>query len=297
MDVVAVDAFDDPDKYRNLEGKRLEAKVERSEFFDWLDANEDQVQFVFHLGARTDTGETDEELFRELNLDYTKRIWERCVRYGLPLLYASSAATYGKGGHGFVDDHSIVPSLEPLNAYGRSKNDLDRWALEQEETPYFWAGLKFFNVYGPNEYHKGRMASVVYHTFQQIRKTGGMKLFKSHHPDFEDGEQQRDFIYVKDVLDICIFLMHHRKDNGLYNVGTGTPRTFWDLAVATFRAMEREPRIEFIPTPQDIRPNYQYYTCAEMSKLRRIGFDQEFTSLEAGVEEYVRNYLREGAYY
>ncbi len=296
-DIVAVDDHSRPEKAKNLEGKRLEEKVDRKHFFDWLDRNEKQVQFIFHLGARTDTGETDEELFRELNLDYSKGVWERCVRYGLPLVYASSAATYGKGENGFVDEHGIVPQLEPLNAYGRSKNGFDRWVLEQSEAPFFWAGLKFFNVYGPNEYHKGRMASVVYHCFHQIQETGKMRLFRSHHPDYQDGEQQRDFIYVKDVLDICIFLMHHRRDNGLYNVGTGTPRTFWDLAQATFRAMDREADIEFIPTPEDIRPNYQYFTKAEMGKLRGIGYDSSFRSLEEGVEDYVRNYLRQGLYY
>ncbi len=297
-DVVAVDEHKGkPGKAINLEGKRLQEKVERTEFFDWLDRNEKQVQFIFHLGARTDTGETDESIFRELNLDYSKKVWERCVSYGLPLVYASSAATYGKGEHGFKDDHDIVDRLEPLNAYGRSKNDFDRWALRQEEAPFFWAGLKFFNVFGPNEYHKGRMASVVYHAYKQIVETGKMKLFRSHHPDFADGEQKRDFIYVKDVLDICIFLMHHRRDSGLYNVGTGRARTFWDLATATFRAMDREPKIEFIPTPEDLRPNYQYFTQADMEKLRGVGYEKAFTSLEQGIDHYVRSYLRKGAYY
>ncbi len=297
-DVVAVDDHHSrPDKRWNLEGKQLEAKIERSEFFEWLDRNEDQVQFIFHLGARTDTGETDEGIFEELNFEYSKKVWERCVRYGLPLVYASSAATYGKGEHGFRDDHDIVEKLQPLNAYGRSKNAFDRWALQQQDPPFFWAGLKFFNVFGPNEYHKGRMASVVYHAFQQISDTGKMKLFRSHHPDFQDGEQQRDFIFVKDVMDICIFLMHHRQDSGLYNVGTGKARTFQDLAMATFRAMDREPHIEFIPTPEDLRPNYQYFTEAEMDKLRSIGYERPFTSLEEGIEDYVRNYLRKDAYY
>jgi ADP-L-glycero-D-manno-heptose 6-epimerase len=297
-DVVAVDDHQGrPDKAKNLEGKRLEATIERKEFFDWLDKNEDQVQFIFHLGARTDTGETDESIFRELNFEFSQGVWERCLSYGLPLVYASSAATYGKGEHGFRDDHGIVDELEPLNAYGRSKNEFDKWVLRQEKRPFFWAGLKFFNVYGPNEYHKGRMASVIYHCFHQIQKNGKMRLFRSHHPDYRDGEQQRDFIYVKDVLDICIFLMHHRRDSGLYNVGTGKARTFWDLATATFRAMDREPDIEFIPTPEDLRPNYQYYTCAEMDKLRGIGYDRTFTSLEDGIDDYVRNYLRKAAYY
>ncbi|MFB6257248.1 MAG: ADP-glyceromanno-heptose 6-epimerase [Flavobacteriales bacterium] len=297
-DIVAVDDHEGrPDKAPNLVGKSLEAKLDRNEFFDWLERNENQVQFIFHFGARTDTGETDEGIFQELNIDFSKKVWECCVRFGLPLVYASSAATYGKGEKGFRDEHRVVEELDPLNAYGRSKNTFDRWAVQQEDAPFFWAGLKFFNVFGPNEYHKGRMASVVLHAFEQIRETGKMKLFRSHHPDFKDGEQRRDFIYVKDVLDICIFLMHHRKDSGLYNVGTGTARTFWDLATATFRAMDREPDIEFIPTPEDLRPNYQYYTCAEMEKLRKIGYKRSFTSLEEGIDAYVRGYLRQGAYY
>lgn len=297
-DVVAVDDLEKrPDKAVNLQGKRLEASIDRKSFFEWLDRNAKQVQFIFHLGARTDTGETDEGIFQELNLDYSKKVWERCIRYGLPLVYASSAATYGKGEHGFRDDHDVVPKLEPLNAYGRSKNAFDEWVLQQKDAPFFWAGLKFFNVYGPNEYHKGRMASVVYHAFQQISKTGKMKLFRSHHPNFRDGEQKRDFIHVKDVLDICIFLMHHRRDSGLYNAGTGQARTFWDLVNATFRAMDREPEIEFIPTPEDLRPNYQYFTEAETEKLRSIAYEKPFTSLEKGIDVYVRNYLRQGATY
>ena len=223
-------------------------------------------------------------------------VWLKCVEFGLPLLYASSAATYGMGELGYKDSHDIVEQLKPLNDYGLSKNDFDIWALKQERQPYFWAGLKYFNVYGPNEYHKGRMASVVYHAFNQINETGAMKLFKSHHPNYKDGEQERDFVYVKDLSEVMLFLMHHRKDSGLYNVGTGKARTFLDLVKNTFLAMEKKENISFIPTPEDIRDKYQYFTEAQMSKLRSIGYDKSFTSLEDGVKDYVQNYLIQKTY-
>ncbi|MBC7759188.1 MAG: ADP-glyceromanno-heptose 6-epimerase [Phormidesmis sp. FL-bin-119] len=295
-DLVLVDEFSDAEKNRNFQGKRYSKQVERDVFSGWLRDNQLLVQFVFHIGARTDTTELDVDLFNRLNLDYTKNIWNICVEFGLPLVYASSAATYGLGEHGYDDDESKIPMLHPLNPYGDSKNDFDNWAITQERKPYFWAGLKFFNVYGPNEYHKSRMASVIFHTFNQIRKTGQMKLFKSHHPDFKDGEQMRDFVYVKDVSDVLYFLMHHRKDSGIYNLGSGTARTFHDLATNTFKALDEPVNISFVPTPEDIREKYQYYTEATMDKLRSIGYSKEFHTLEQGVEDYVRNYLVEGAY-
>ena len=296
QDIVAVDDFSRPDKAPNLEGKTLSPKVDRKEFFDWLDANQQLVQFIFHLGARTDTTEFDTAIFDELNLHYSQEVWKRCVKYGIPLVYASSAATYGAGEHGYDDDHDLIAKLKPLNPYGESKNDFDQWALAQAEKPYFWAGLKFFNVYGPNEYHKGRMASVVLHAFRQIRDTGGMKLFRSHRPDYKDGEQLRDFVYVKDVCDVCLFLMEHRKHSGIYNLGSGKARTFLDLARAVFAALGKDEKIEFIDTPADIRDKYQYYTEANMAKLKGIGYDKPFTSLEEGVGDYVTNYLIPGSY-
>ena len=296
QDIVAVDDFSRPDKAPDLEGKTLSAKVDRKEFHDWLDANQQLVQFIFHLGARTDTTEFDTAIFDELNLHYSQEVWKRCVKYGIPLVYASSAATYGAGEHGYDDDHDLIAKLKPLNPYGESKNDFDRWALAQAEKPYFWAGLKFFNVYGPNEYHKGRMASVVLHAFRQIRDTGGMKLFRSHRPDYKDGEQLRDFVYVKDVCDVCLFLMEHRKHSGIYNLGSGKARTFLDLARAVFAALGKDEKIEFIDTPADIRDKYQYYTEANMAKLKGIGYDKPFTSLEEGVGDYVTNYLIPGSY-
>lgn len=295
-DLVLVDDFSREDKNQNFSGKRFSKQVDRREFTHWLRDNHLHVQFVFHIGARTDTTEMNVELFNRLNLNYTKDIWNICSEFGIPLVYASSAATYGLGEQGYDDDESKIPLLKPLNPYGDSKNDFDIWALKQEKKPYFWAGLKFFNVYGPNEYHKGRMASVIFHTFNQINKTGAMKLFQSHNPQFKDGEQMRDFVYIKDVVNVLYFLMHHRKDSGIYNLGTGKARTFLDLAKATFHALGRNPDISFIPTPEDIRDKYQYFTEARMEKLRSIGYSQEFYSLEQGVEDYVKNYLIPGKY-
>lgn len=292
QDIVAVDDFSRADKAPNLEGKKLTARVERTEFFTWLDQNEKLVQFIFHLGARTDTTEFDHTIFDELNVRYSQRMWQACVKYGIPLVYASSAATYGGGELGYSDADDTLPyKLKPLNPYGDSKNDFDKWALSQVEKPFFWAGLKFFNVYGPNEYHKGRMASVVFHAFNQIGATGGMKLFRSHRPDFKDGEQLRDFVYVKDLCNVCLFLMEHRKNSGLYNLGSGKARTFLDLARATFAALEKPENITFVDTPADIRDKYQYFTEADMRKLTAIGYDRPFTSLEDGVDDYVKNYL------
>ena len=296
-DIVLVDDFSYPEKNKNFEGKTYSKKVEREGFIDWLKENQKLVQFIFHIGARTDTTEFDTTIFDELNLNFTKDIWNVCVEHGLPLVYASSAATYGLGEFGYDDNHEIVGKLKPLNPYGDSKNDFDKWALAQEKKPYFWAGLKFFNVYGPNEYHKGRMASVIFHAFKQIKETGGMKLFASHNPDYKDGEQLRDFVYVKDVVDVCLFLLEHRKDSGLYNLGSGKARTFLDLVTNTFKALDKEPNISFIPTPEDIRDKYQYYTEANMTKLKSIGYDKPFASLEEGVEDYVQHYLSEHKYY
>lgn len=295
-DLVLVDDFSREDKAPNTAGLRYTAQVDRNAFLDWLDANESQVQFVFHLGARTDTTEQSTAIFDELNLQYSQAVWKRCVAYGLPLVYASSAATYGGGEHGYRDDHSLVEQLQPLNPYGVSKNDFDKWALAQDRQPYFWAGLKFFNVFGPNEYHKGRMASVVFHTFNKVRETGAMQLFRSHRPDYADGHQARDFVYVKDVASVCYWLMHHRQpsSNGLYNLGSGTARTFLDLARATFAAMGKPEAISFIDTPADIRDTYQYFTEADLSKLRSIGYDLPFHTLEAAVHDYVTGFLLDG---
>lgn len=290
-DLVLVDDFGMPVREDNLTGKSFTAKVNRKDLANWLDENHLLVQFIFHIGARTDTTETDVAVLNELNLDYTKMLWQKCVAYGLPLVYASSAATYGGGEHGYDDDETKLDLLQPLNLYGHSKNDFDKWAIAQDKKPYFWAGLKFFNVYGPNEYHKGRMASVVLHAFNQIQQTGEVKLFKSHNPNYTDGGQLRDFVYVKDVTDVCMFLMNHRKNNGIYNLGSGKARTFKNLVEAIFVALDKTPYITYIDTPIDIRDKYQYFTEANMDKLKSIGYTQNFTNIEEGVSDYVKNYL------
>lgn len=292
--LVAVDDFSKKEKFRNTERKPYLSKVNRTEFFSWLEQNASKVDFIIHLGARTDTTETRWEIFQELNLNYTKEVWTACSMYNIPLIYASSAATYGGGEFGYSDSHSLVEKLQPLNQYGISKNEFDKWALEQveeEKMPPFWAGLKFFNVYGPNEYHKGRMASVIFHSFHQIMNTGEVKLFRSHRSDFQDGQQSRDFVYVKDLVKVIRFLMRSQPASGLYNLGTGKARSFYDLAAAVFDSMGKERNIEFIDTPLDIRDKYQYFTEADMSKLYRAGYEEPFYSLEEGVHDYVTNYL------
>ncbi len=314
-DIVMVDDFSYAKKKANIEHKSYRLKVERSVFFSWLKEHHHEVEFIFHIGARTDTTEFNMAIFDELNLNYSKELWIACSTYSIPLVYASSAATYGDGSLGYEDDHAIIPKLQPLNPYGVSKNEFDKWALLQTATPPAWYGLKFFNVFGPNEYHKGRMASVVYHAFCQIipsasqKFTGSphqtstpppqfapteissVKLFRSHNPAYTDGGQLRDFIYVKDVVDVIWFLMNHKKDPGIYNLGTGKARSFLDLATAVFTALDKTAKIEFIDTPADIRDKYQYFTQAGMAKLRSIGYEKPFYSLEAGIEEYVQGYL------
>lgn len=296
-DIVLVDKYDDPLKFQNYQTKEYTEMIDRDQFFDWLDGNEKFVQMIIHMGARTDTVGQEPEIYQQLNLEYSQKIWKACIQYGLPLVYASSASTYGDGQFGFSDDHSIIPELCPLNLYAQSKHDFDRWALEQTEHPYFWAGLKFFNVFGPNEYHKNRMASVIFQAYNTILETNKMNLFRSHHPDFKDGEQARDFIYVEDVAKVILFFMNHRKDSGIYNVGTGVARTYLSLTKAVFNSMKVAENIGFIDTPEDLQGKYQYFTCANIQKLRSIGFSEPFYSLEDGIGDYVSNYLISGNRY
>lgn len=288
-DLVLSDDFSRENKKGNFENKKVKF-VNRNDFADWLDSNHKQVETIFHLGARTDTTEFDLSLLLKMNTEYTKMLCVKCCKYGIPFIYASSAATYGMGENGFSDttDPNI---LKPLNPYGISKNEFDKWLLAQEQKPFFWAGFKFFNVYGPNEYHKGRMASVIMHAFNQINETGMLKLFRSHRPDYADGEQSRDFVYVKDVVDVLIYFMETRKHSGIYNLGTGKARPFNDLGKATFAAMGLKPNIIYIDTPADIRDKYQYFTEADITSLRKAGYTAEFHSLDDGVKDYVQNYL------
>ncbi len=308
-DIIIVDDFGVEGKRKNWEGKSYSHVVERYNLFDWLEMHDPKVWFVIHLGARTDTTEFNYEIHQELNYEYSKKIWHYCTAKQVPLVYASSAATYGAGELGYNDDHDIIEKLHPLNPYGVSKNEFDKLAIVQINQPPFWAGLKFFNVYGPNEGHKNRMASVIFHSFNQINKEGVVRLFKSHKPEFADGQQLRDFIYVKDIVKV-IFWMTQKAgsmtvdsnegdapgimcnlESGIYNLGTGEARTFNDLVKATYAGMGKQPNIVYTDMPEDIRDRYQYFTEANMGKLHNAGYNQPFYSLEDGVMDYVGNYL------
>jgi ADP-L-glycero-D-manno-heptose 6-epimerase len=296
-DLILVDDFSSKLKNKNLENKNFSEQVDREAFFDWFEKKMPPVDFIFHLGARTDTTEFNREVFDKLNLNYSKKIWELCSNVNIPLVYASSAATYGDGSLGYDDDHELIEKLKPLNPYGDSKNDFDKWVLKQSHQPPFWAGIKFFNVYGPNEYHKGRMASVIFHAFHQIQETGKMKLFRSHHPDYKDGEQKRDFIYVKDAVDVLFFFLESQVTSGIYNLGTGKARTFNDLIRGTFLALGMKVKIEYIDIPEDIREKYQYFTQAKISKLIDAGYFIPFSTLEQGIDDYVKYFLLNQRYH
>ena len=293
-DLILVDDFNIPAKTRNLDGKKFTSKIDRTIFLN--DIKRHKIDLVFHIGARTDTTEFDVRIFDELNIHYSQILWNYCTNNDIPFLYASSAATYGNGEYGF-DDQMDTSLLLPLNPYGQSKQDFDVWALAQKNKPPFWVGLKFFNVFGPNEYHKGRMASVVLHAFNQIAQNNRLNLFKSHHPDYTDGGQIRDFIYVKDLVEIMWFWYKKQSQSGIYNAGTGVARTFNDLASAIFKALNKERIINYIPTPEDIRDKYQYFTEAKMQKTRDAGYDHAFYSLENAVEDYVKRYLEKNKTY
>ena len=295
--IIIVDDFSEKEKEPNYTTKLFSHQIEREGLIGWLNSSDITIDAVFHLGARTDTTEFDYSIHEKLNVQYSKEIWNYCTVNNIPLVYASSAATYGNGELGYKDDHGIVDQLQPLNPYGVSKNEFDKWALQQTEQPPFWAGVKFFNVYGPNEYHKARMASVVFHAFNQIKATGKVKLFRSHKAEFKDGEQLRDFIYVKDIAAICYWLMENKPASGLYNAGTGKARSFIDEVTAIFTALDLPVQIEFIDTPVDIRDKYQYFTEADMNKLANAGYAAPFDSLEQGVGDYVTNYLVPAKYY
>ncbi len=295
-DLILTDDFSKAGKSSNYDSKKYLKLIERSEFLKWFKENTKDISHVFHIGARTDTTEFNKAIFDELNVNYTKSIWQICAENNIGLSYASSAATYGLGEFGYDDDETKVSRLKPLNPYGESKNEFDKWALQQNQCPPLWYGFKFFNVYGPNEFHKGRMASVIFHSFNQINEKGYVKLFRSHNPKYNDGGQLRDFIYVKDLIDVLIFTYQHKIKSGIYNLGSGTARTFLDLANATFKSLGKEPKIEFIDTPIDIRDKYQYFTEANMQKLKNAGYTKSFTSLEEGVKDYVQNYLMNHKY-
>lgn len=291
QDLVVSDDFYQWKKEKNLAGKRVYEWIHRDLFFPYFEKIASQVEVVFHLGARTDTISEDVAIFDKLNLQYSKEIWSVCSRHGIPLVYASSAATYGDGQFGFKDDDHSIINLKPLNAYARSKHAFDLWALEQKVAPPHWYGLKFFNVYGPNEGHKGRMASVIFHAWHQIRENGRLKLFKSHIPEYKDGGQLRDFIYVKDIHDMLWNIYSLKPSSGIYNAGTGIARTFQDLGKASFNALDIPVNIEYIDMPADLREKYQSFTQAHMEKWKSAGLILPSTNLEAGVDDYIRQYL------
>jgi ADP-L-glycero-D-manno-heptose 6-epimerase len=303
--LILVDKFRHKEKEKNWKHKKYKYLVDRELLLEWLDENKKiKIDIVIHLGARTDTTEFDYNIHKELNEEYSQDVWNYCTANNIPLIYASSAATYGNGELGYDDDDTMLGDLKPLNPYGVSKNEFDKWAIRQLNAPPFWAGLKFFNVYGPNEYHKNRMASVIFHACRQIETNGCVKLFKSHKEEFKDGEQLRDFIYVKDVIKViwwmCIEMAENNwaiQKNGIYNLGTGKARTFNDLVKATFIALEKKPQITYIDMPADLMDKYQYFTEASMLKLKHAGYEEAFTSLERGVDDYVRNYLSLRKYY
>lgn len=294
-DIVVVDHLDHPAKRRHLETLRYARYLERDDFWPWLDARStERPDAVVHLGACTDTRETDVDYLERVNVRYSQRLWELCAEWRVPFVYASSAACYGDGRLGFSDAHDRVSEYEPLNPYGWSKQRVDEWALERDaagEAPPMWAGLRFFNVYGPHEDHKGEMASVVHKKIPEAEETGRIRLFASHREGWEDGRQRRDFVYVRDVVDVVLWFLQRRAGDpslsGIYNVGNGTARTFDELARAVFSALGREPTIEYVPMPLELRDRYQYHTEAELSKLREAGYGGSFRSLEAGVNTLV----------
>ena len=279
------------EKWRNLSGLNFTDFISKDLFPDLLDRNAIKgISAIIHMGANSSTTETDADHLLTNNFGYSKKIASFCMAHEVRLLYASSAATYGDGSNGYNDQIEGLNVLRPLNMYGYSKHLFDRWAVKQHILDKV-AGLKFFNVYGPNEYHKGDMSSVVYKAFHQILEKGSLSLFESHRPDYREGEQLRDFIYVRDCTRIMAWMLENPSVSGLYNVGTGTARSFNDLAKATFSALDRQPAINYIPMPETLRNKYQYYTCADISKLRSAGFSSAFTSIEDGIREYVQHYL------
>ncbi len=294
-DIILVDDFQREDKRPNYQNKRFLEKIDRKDFFRWINGKGNYIQAIFHLGARTDTTEKNEDIFEDLNLRFSQKLWNICTTFQIPFIYASSAATYGDGSLGFDDDPELLPHLKPLNPYARSKHAFDLWVMEQiqkERYPFFWVGLKFFNVYGPNEWHKGRMASVVYHAYRQIQKEGKVRLFKSYKPEYAHGEQKRDFIYVMDVVKVLYYLWMEKPSCGIYNLGTGKSRTFNDLIAALFKALSLPTEIEYIEMPDDIKNSYQYFTEANMERFRReTGYELPFMSVEEGVAHYVEHFL------
>lgn len=293
-DIIVVDRFEQDDKWLNLRSLKFDRFIHADEFFDLLDTIQlENVEAIYHMGAISSTTERDMDLLYKNNVEYSQLLLTIASDFEIPICYASSAATYGDGEQGYDDNQ--ISKLKPLNPYGYSKQLVDEWTIKQEfKNP--WYGVKFFNVYGPNEYHKTNMCSVVYQAYKQITATGKMKLFKSHRDDYKDGEQLRDFVYVKDVCKAMVELIKNKVESGIYNLGTGQARSFLDLTKATFKAMDKKENIEFIDMPESLRDQYQYYTQANMNKLKNALPDFKFLSLEDGVSDYVQNHLLKEKY-
>jgi len=293
-DIVIVDRHTHPDQWQNLCHRQYANYLDKDELMPWLESAS-QIDAVIHMGAISATTERDFNKLVQDNIRYSQQLWTWCAQNGVPFFYASSAATYGSGDAGYNDDERNTDNLRPLNGYGYSKQFFDQWALSQVKnglpTPPQWCGFKFFNVYGPNEYHKERMASVALHSFNQFRETGTVKLFKSRHPDYADGMQLRDFVYVKDAAAVVVHFMTQGNHSGIFNIGSGTARSFKDLVTAVMVSQGKAPSITYIDMPIDLDGKYQYFTEASMHKLRESGYTQPFHTLEEGVADYVQNYL------
>ncbi len=296
ISTVSVDSL--PHFYHRPEHKTdaREEKIDREVLFDWLKKNSGRLRAMIHLGAITRTTEMDRRNLEIWNVTFSQRLWNEAVKAQIPFYYASSAATYGRGEFGYDDAVAVMPKLCPLNPYGDSKHKFDLWVLDQElqgrtKVPPYWAGFKFFNVYGPGERHKGFMSSVVLQSFDQIRETGVVRLFRSDRAGIVDGDQRRDFIFVGDVVDVLLFAIEHPLHRGIFNLGTGVARSFLDLVRAVFRSMGKLERIDFIPMPIELQNQYQYFTQATMERLREAGYRQPFTSLEDGVAKYCKGLM------
>jgi ADP-L-glycero-D-manno-heptose 6-epimerase len=300
-EIVVLDRLGLGDKWKNLAKRQVNYVVPKDQFHTWLDVEQHpSIQAVFHLGACSSTTERDADYLMDNNVLFTKRLWDYCAAQRIPFFYASSAATYGSEEEKFLDSHESIESLRPINKYGWSKQLFDAWAIRQQKAPPHWFGFKFFNVYGPQEYHKGPQSSVVYHAFPQVRDHNQLRLFKSHRQDVEHGNQRRDFVYIKDVIKVLLHFHHNYKQipSGIYNLGSGQARSFADLGKAVFQALEKPSRFEWIDMPESLQKQYQYFTQADQTKLReKANYKEAFYTLEDGVRDYVCNYLnREDPY-
>jgi len=287
-DIIIVDDISTTEKWKNINGKKYIRYINKAVFWDKINELA-EITHVIHMGACSSTTEKDFDYLWDNNVEFSKRLFLFCVEHGISFIYASSAATYGDGSNGFSD--KFIDTLKPLNRYGYSKHIFDLWVEKQAQKPQQCVGLKFFNVYGPNEYHKNGMFSMIYQGYKQIEEYGEIKLFKSNHCDIKDGEQKRDFVYVKDICKLIIWFMQNKEISGLYNVGTGVARTFNDLAKSIFRTLKKESKIVYIDMPLELGKQYQNHTQASMEKLRAVGYNEEFYSLEEGIKDYVDNYL------